>query len=191
MTREGKWTIGILLVVLAIVLMIPENEPPKEETSAKLTKSAEEKLTKLKKEKSKKEVTIERPVNGHVPIKGLEIAKENIEIRNPFTYQHETRGEKIEPIRQSADKNKQPIPEKAIETRNVKTTPQQKSGLQWELNGIIISEKSKQAVLSKGDKVVTLNPGDLFDGNKVVDITKSELIYEGQNGRSSLKLPGP
>ncbi|MBR3721372.1 MAG: hypothetical protein IKN12_01275 [Selenomonadaceae bacterium] len=192
MTREGKWTIGILLLVLAVVWLIPEEDASNAENLAKLTQSAEQKAAKIKKDKLNEKVTIERPVNGRVEIKGLKIAKENIELRNPFTYRHETRNEKISSGISPVDTGSKPMSENVVAPMptGANSAPQQKSAARWELRGIIISDDYKQAILSRGEENVTLNPGDTFDGNVVLDITKDELIYEGQSGRDSLKISG-
>lgn len=190
LTKKGKWVIGIISVLTAIVFIIPKNSEDNENASAKLTQAAEKTI---ENDKSYERNNHEENVNRqNIEVKGLNLATEDVEIRNPFTYSHETRNEK--PVKRDIKVVNIPKPTEKTVIPPIPKTNETTSNLprkNWKLTGIIIAGENKTAILSCENESKILSVGDEFDNKIITAIEDDYILYSDINGNGRLNIVLP
>ena len=176
LSKEGKWILSALCFLIVIALILPS-----ESEDAKVTLANSEQVPAKKKE------TAEHSENNNLEITGLRVASENIEIKNPFRYSHETTSGKTS---YDADKDKKVSPRlnppftNEIPKSNATQTVDKVSPT-WKLKGTVTGKSGKTAILSDENKSVTVQIGDTFDNKTVTAIEDDYIDYlcDSEKGR--------
>ena len=132
---------------------------------------------------------VKRPKSGVVAVNGAVVVKEKVEVKNPFTYRHESRNIVAKPLT-SAENLGVSLAASRVEPSK-KVTNREKPAQKWELCGVIISENFKNAIVSRGEETLTLGVGGVFGENFVTAIEESSVSYAGKNGAGKLSLSLP
>lgn len=185
MTKEGKIIIGVICFLILIAIIVPGDDSSADNSPAKLTPTASAVVLKNKEAANK---SAQQEPKKNLEIKGLKIASEDIKIKNPFTYGHESRGEKIIKNDIKGIKSEPKNSDTKIKKQDANLTKNDKTKAKWKLTGIIIIGEDKTAILSRENESKTLSAGDSFDDKKIVEIGENYIVYADGNGQGRLNL---
>lgn len=179
LSKEGMWILSVLCFLIVVALVVPSEREDTQATFANEEKAAatETETTELNEKKN-------------LEIKGLRIASEDIDVKNPFTYGHEKRKGTI-PYDGSKAKNAPTTANPPLTDNSPKLDApraNEKDLPKWKLKGVIIGENNSVAVLSDENVSKELQIGGTFDDKTVTAIEEDYIDYSGENGKGRLWL---
>lgn len=148
-----------------------------------------------------------KPARARVEVKGAELAAEDGELTNPFSFEHETRKQmaatppKKQKEKETADEKQTktaaasvpsaptnaPVPAPTVGESS--TTPQEPVAPPLVLKGVAISETDAMAVVIEYGTRKFVHIGEAVAGMSVTAIDRDSITLEGDDGTTVLRMP--